>query len=772
MVAPRADPVNVLILAFDDLSAPLAAPAAVPAASNVARPAAAAKPPRGRAVAPLPQLRAPITPAAPAVAAPEGGGAAIRPAPEAAPPREAPAIRPAALRALGGIEYRALAQQRGTGKKPPRKKKGLTDDDFRNEPIPLPPPRTQGRPPASEVDGVVSGNAAGDGAADANAGAAGAAGAAGTGGTVTGDASAGGESAPVVAPNSPFAIDRAPASGGASSILGPGRAQAVASPLRRALVRVGFGDVLAVAPGNVALTRVLEAHTLSPRVLEAARSGLAELAAVAAPTVEASAAADAAAADAGAAASTSSAADAPAPTASGLAAGAPQDRRWAALYQAASRVGQALGYRAVVVLGVAPRMSENGAAKGASFALAVVDALRETGEPIAFDEDAGTLAQANESAALTASALVTRSLNALPAVSNAEKIERSSSYMAQARAAYEAGDFASAQDYLSQVLVFEPTRAEARLLLADVLGRTDPDAAQRAYRSALTLEGVDGPSWAKAAIAFTVGTTPDWPQALASAHKALALGYDSAELQQAMATAQMGRAFLFRQADRLDKADEADADAQAHLDRALALAPDDPGPSRLMASYLVQQGRSRDAVRLLDRIALQYPDDAALQTMYANTLFDVGGRDEDAFVAWARVWHLSGQAAVPVDAAHYKRLSDGFDQRLATLGKRAAQLASSVAAGTAARETALLQMSRYKEDMDASIEAVRVMQPPYDARASTTHASRVFSADLMSQAMASYTAYLETGQEMMRERANGLQRQAILMLNAARATPN
>ncbi len=531
-------------------------------------------------------------------------------------------------------------------------------------------------------------------------------------------------------------------------------------------MRAGFADVLAVAPGNVVLMHALESRTLSPRVLEAARLGLAQLASASANGSATGAATDAQADDRSAASTSSP----PGGAASAeLSAGVAQDKRWASLYQAASRVGQALDYRAVVVLGVAPQTAQNGsAAKGALFTLAVVDALHETGEPIAFDEDAGTVAQANASAALTASALVTRSLNALPSVTNAEKVQRSSSYMAQARAAYDAKDFASAQDYLSQVLAFEPKRTEAWLLMADVLGKTDPVAAQRAYRSVLTLEGVDGPSWAKAAVSFTLGTTPSWPQALTAARKALALGYDSSELQQAMATAQMGRALLFRQAERFDKADEADADAQAHLDQAVALAPDDPGPARLMADYLVRQGHYRDALKMLDRIAPQYPDDVELQTLYANTLFSAGGRDEDAFVAWARVWHLSGQAAAPVDSARYRRLSDGFDQRLATLGKRAAQLTSSVAAGTSPRETALLQMSRHKEDMDDAVEALRVMQPPYSSQVSNTHASRVFSADLMSQAMTSYTTYLETGQERMREQANALQRQAILMLNAAR----
>lgn len=748
-VAPRTDGVNVLILAFDDLSTPLSQPAvgAAPAAAGLQ----AGREPEAGVGNSLPELPTPNLPVpaedAATLRVPSAPAMPGAPAPAA---EELPAIRPAAAGLRGAIQYRALAQQKD---KKPRKKKGLTDEDFRPEPIPLPPLRSQGPAPGNE-DNVVAGSLPGSQPGGVSPGA----GTPGSGGAGVGSISPG-------APTSPFVLDSSGGGMGASSLLGPGRAQAVAAPLRRALARAGFGDVLAVAPGNVALARVIETNGLSPRVLEAARVGLAQLAA---SPGEGAAGGSSTSGATGAAGS--------APTV-----GPAQNGRWAGLYQAAARVGQALGYRVVVVLGVAPRGLEGGGtaaatgaatgagtAGGATFALAVVDALREAGEPIVFDEDGDTMSQANESAALTASSIVARSLNALPTVSNAEKVALSTSYMSRARAAYESKDYAGAQDYLSQVLAFEPNRAEARLMMADVLSQFDADAAARAYTAALKLEGVDGPTWARAAIAFTVGSAPSWPRALEAARKALSLGYESAELRQAMATAQMGRAVLFRDAERYDKAEEADAEAQTHLARARFLAPGDPEPSRLMATYLVQQGRSRDALRLLDEIAGQYPDDAELQTLYAGALFDTGGRDEDAFVAWARVWRLAAQPAVPVDAAHYRRLSDGFDQRLSTLGKRAAQLASSVAAGTADRGTSLLQMSRYREDMDVAIGAVRVMQPAYDNRVANTHSTRVFAANLMSQAMTFYTNYLETGQERMRQQATSLQTQAILMLNTAR----
>jgi tetratricopeptide (TPR) repeat protein len=646
-----------------------------------------------------------------------------------------------------------LAQKSDKVKKQ-RKKKGLTDDDFRTEPIPLPPVGAR----REELDSKAKPDALPG--TDSKAG---------TESTVDGAlASPGGLSLPGASVASPFALDPSGVSAGAGSLLGPGRAQSVAAPLRRALVRAGYTDVLAVAPGNVALARAIEAHSLSPRVIETARVGLAKMALAPAPAAPANSDATPVPANTNGENEAASAATG-AVTAPATSAAVPAvDKRWANLYQAAARVGQAVGYRAVVVLGVAPR---EGAGNGATYAMAVVDAARETGEPIAFDEEGATPAVANENAAVTAAALVSRALNGMAPVANTEKSERSTSYMSWARAAYEAKDYESAQDYLAQVLAFEPTRADARLMMADVLSQSNPEAAARAYRSALTLEGVDGPSWAKAAIAFTVGDNPSWPQSLAAARKALDLGYDSSELRQAMATAQMGRAYLFRDAGQEDNADKADADAELHLRRALELSPDDPGPARQMATYMVAQGRYRDAIRMLDVIAAQYPDDVDLQTTYANALFGLGGRDEDTFAAWARVWKLSGEAAAPVDGAHYKRLSEGFDQRISTLGKRADQLASSVAAGTSPRETALLQMTRYKEDMDASIAAVRIMQPSYDAQIPRTHASRVFAADLMSQAMAAYSTYLETGQEQMRTRAKALQRQSIMMLNAARTAP-
>jgi hypothetical protein len=151
-------------------------------------------------------------------------------------------------------------------------------------------------------------------------------------------------------------------------------------------------------------------------------------------------------------------------------------------------------------------------------------------------------------------------------------------------------------------------------------------------------------------------------------------------------------------------------------------------------------------------------------------LLEVSNREEDAFVAWARVWKLSGTRAVPVDALRYRKMSNGFDLRLASLGKRAAQLAAGVAANGTSREAALLQMSRYKEDMDSAVAAVKVLQPGNDRQGGAIHASRVFAADALSQALENYALYMETGQEIYRNRANELHRQSITILNAARTS--
>lgn len=558
----------------------------------------------------------------------------------------------------------------------------------------------------------------------------------------------------------------------------PGVAQIAAAPLRRALLRMGFRDVLNTAVDGSTIVRALNGRRLSSRVIDTLQLRSAQY-------VSASLAVN--------------------PTVAPNAAGASNAALQAAATQAAAQVGQALGYRAVLLVGVLPpdlagqpggRLEASNASQAAgqstltpnplalpqspttgasssdtsvaTFTMLIVDAVRETSEVTIFDETgSGELAR-NETAAATSAAVVSKSVGAWPIVTIEDKNRYASGYLAAARTALAAGDWQTAQDKLNQVLALDPNRAEAALLMGDVLAAIDPAAAITSYRRAVTQNVNDGATWAKIAIAHTVGNKPDWPRALEAGRKALAAKFDSAQLRQAMATAQLGRADLFRHAGQIDNAEKAESDARQHLDRALVLAPEDPGVMRLMTRQMVMQSRFREAVKVLDRIAVQYPDDAEIQTQYATSLLEIGGREEDAFVAWARVWKLTGQQAAPADASRYRRLSEGFDQRIASLGKKAMQLTSGVASNNTPREAALLQLSRYKEDMAAAVTAIKIIQPGIDGQGGAVHASRVLSADLMSQALESHQLYLETGQDIYRTRAGELNRQAMIRLNVAR----
>ncbi|MDF2440092.1 MAG: Tetratricopeptide repeat, partial [Abditibacteriota bacterium] len=587
---------------------------------------------------------------------------------------------------------------------------------------------------------------------------------------------------------SPLALPAAPAGVDDGMIARPpGVAQIAAAPLRRALMRSGFNDVMNTAVDGSTVVRALNSHRFSGRVLEALQHNAAQFILTslnAAPGSDGSA-------GGGVVPSTNTSLQ-------------------AAVTQAASQVGQALGYRAVLVLGVLPpelaglsgaAPAANGAARAgrstlpanplslpnesapasapavaigsgaptATFTMLIVDAMRETGEVLIFDETgSGELAR-NEAAAATSAALVSKAIGNWPIVTEQDKVQRVNEYITTARAAVAARNWETAQDKLNQVLALDPKRAEASLLMGDVLAAIDPAAAISSYRRAVAQNAKDGATWAKIAIAHTVGNAPDWPRALDAGRKALAAKFDSAGLRQAMATAQLGRAQLLRAAGRIDRAEDAELDARQHLDRALELAPEDPSITRLMTRQLVMQGRFREAIKALDRIAVQYPEDADIQTQYATSLLEIAGREEDAFVAWARVWTLTGQQAAPADPSRYRRLSEGFDQRIANLGKKAKQLTTAVASNSTPRDTALLQLSRYKEDMTSAVAAIKVIQPGADGQGGAVHASRIFAADLMSQTLEAHQLYLETGQEIYRARAGELNRQAMVTLNTARS---
>ncbi|MDQ3813498.1 MAG: tetratricopeptide repeat protein, partial [Armatimonadota bacterium] len=406
----------------------------------------------------------------------------------------------------------------------------------------------------------------------------------------------------------------------------------------------------------------------------------------------------------------------------------------------------------------------------AQYALLIVDSLTEAATPLVFESSGRDELAAHEAAATIGAAAVQRNAQSWPDRSVTDRAQLAAKYLADARASIAQGDMETAQDQLNQVLSLDPTRSEARALLGDILQSTDPVGAAAEFRRMVDLKPLDGETWAKLAIAYALSTPPDLPRAVDAGNRALKLQYDSAALRQALATVQWGRAEIFRQHDRIESAEEAEREAKDHLNRAMELAPtDDPIVLRLISKQLVTQGRYREAVESLDRIARQYPNDVEIQKQYATALSSLGGRNEEAFVAWARVWKLSGERLIPLDLEMYMQLMDGFDRRLANIGKTAAQLTTGVANRAVSKEQAVLQMSRLAEDIETAEAAIKIVQPP-DQIGSLVHSSRIYAADLIHQAVGAHQLYLETDQNIYRVRATESHRQAILSLNAARTT--
>ena len=145
------------------------------------------------------------------------------------------------------------------------------------------------------------------------------------------------------------------------------------------------------------------------------------------------------------------------------------------------------------------------------------------------------------------------------------------------------------------------------------------------------------------------------------------------------------------------------------------------------------------------------------------------GREADAFAAYGRVWKLTGQKAVPVDPVIYRTLASGFDQRVFDLGKVAAQLSGGVATGAMPPESALLQMTKLKEEMDDAQATINIMKPTAGISAATV-AARVFAADQMNQSLQMFQNYIESRQIEYRNNGLDLYRQAVAQLNAARAS--
>jgi tetratricopeptide (TPR) repeat protein len=538
---------------------------------------------------------------------------------------------------------------------------------------------------------------------------------------------------PPTAPDAPVVPDEIFPPVGAQPALpsqGPaGRAQITSITLRRALMSLGWADVMPTAPDAGAISRAIGERRFTNRTIDELKSALAK---IAAPGAKLS----------------------------------PQDTANATA--AAARIGQALGYRAVVAFYVAPPQTKD-ADQTAAFSFILADSSRETGEPILFDEQAPTASALNDVGASTAAALIDKSLRGWPEVSGTEKVALAQKHLANARVALAAGNNVLAQEELSQTISLDSSKSEPYSLLGDLLSGTDPIGAAIAYRRVVELDRTDGATWAKIAIAYTTGAVPDWPNALKASREALATSYDSVPLRVAIATAQFGRADLFRRADRLDRAEDAEFEARKNLDRALELAPDDPGAVRLMARKLVEARRFEDATQTLDRVAPRYPNDVEIQNSYAQALSGQRGREADAFAAYARVWKLSNTKKADFDLPTYNALAKGFDTRVYDIGRSAVNLTTGVANGALPREDALLQLTKLKEDMSAAEYAIGIIRAPGTIN-SPAAAARAFAADLMNQSLESQQIYLETGQELQRLRGSQLNAQAVAQLNSARTS--
>jgi hypothetical protein len=330
------------------------------------------------------------------------------------------------------------------------------------------------------------------------------------------------------------------------SITPPGPAQAVASALRRALVRGGWSDVLTIAPDSAVMRRALNEGRVTLASLDLLRTSLAQLTALSLQGAAGSSAPVASETSSGASSSGSSVPVPPASVPSPLTpVPASNDVRASAmrsLTQAASRVGQALGYRAVVALAVvpqnasttvstppaasAPAAASAGAWREATYVLHLVDTLREVGQPLSFDQGGANAIQMHEAAALAASSFTGKELQLWTAVGESERAQKIQSYLQQARAALEASKTEEARAAAQQALALDSSLVEAHLLLGDATRKSDPVAAAAAYRLALGKNaGSDGEVWAK--IAAARAESRNWPEALEAARRALELRHDS-----------------------------------------------------------------------------------------------------------------------------------------------------------------------------------------------------------------------------------------------------
>lgn len=577
--------------------------------------------------------------------------------------------------------------------------------------------------------------------------------------------------APLAAPDAVTPLPTGPVTT-LADIGAPGAAQNAAAPLRRALMKIGFMDVLSSPPDGPAVRRVINDHRLSPRVLKTLQENLRLIATASSAPLPSLAPASEETEETPAASTPASA-----PADATAAAGAPAVKRDPVVEQVvltASRLGQAMGYRSVVLMAVTPSpvAGVGAAARSATYTIMVVDSLRSTSEVLSFDSNGTDWLAANEGAASTGASWLLKKLALWPEVTDSQKAQMAADYFQQAKLMARVSD-PEALDVLSQSLALDGTRPEAQVLLGDLLRPNDPAGAVAAYRRAVENSASNsGETWEKLAISYAA--SKDWPRTLDAANRALAMRYDSAILQQTMAVAQFGRADLFRRAERPESADAADTEGRSHLERARAMSPDDPAVTQLLAQQYVNQGRYAEAANALDEMMSRIEPSLELQTLYATALSERRGREIEAFLAWSRVWKMSGARNAILPSTRYRRLAEGFDRYATDLARQAAQQAAAVASGTVPREGALLQLQEMKDAMAAASAAVSIMQPPSrgseggSGNLDAAHASRVFAATLLGQALESYSVFIETGDDSRRGRALELHRQAINQLNTAR----
>ncbi|RYX83172.1 tetratricopeptide repeat protein [bacterium] len=509
-----------------------------------------------------------------------------------------------------------------------------------------------------------------------------------------------------------------------------GRAMLAALPLAHALTALGYADVQATAPDGGPITRALGERRLPLSTLATLRDSLKSLqGATKLP-------------------------EALRKTSINVA-----TKRAA---NAAAAVGQATGYRAVVALYV------GSFADGTSpYAVVLGDSANETGEPLLWSETAANEAAARETGATSGAALLNKSLEMWPAAP-ASLRPLADVHIERARAAGTAGNLDVVRDEVTRALALDSSRTDAYILLGDFLAPTDLIGAAAAYKRAVDLNSKDGKTYEKMAVAYANAPTPDWTRTLEAGKKALAAGTDTASLRIAMARAYFGRADVFRRNVNLGyRADDAEAEAQIQLDRALQLSPDNPDALRLLARSLMSSGRVTEAVQTLDRVMPLFPKDIDLQGQYAQALMSLGDRKEATFSAYSKLWKLSANTTPQVDPVSYAALVEGFDEHVFALGKSARLLSDGVATGSIARESAFLQLARLKEDMSDAEDTISTLIVPtgFSATAAT---ARQFAATLMNQALEAHQTFLDTGQVLYRGRAAELYRQAVAQLNMAR----